>query len=108
VMPPLILWLDQRRPLTDSLTRPWTPPRALTGRWQRGPALAVSLLGVALLGVGIWKANQLELEYDFRKLVMQSAGDHGTNYGPALHGTSRAIVLMLADDPESLEAAGRS
>lgn len=107
VMPPLILWLDRRRPLTESLTRPWVPPAALAGRWRRGPALAVSLLGLACLGGGIWQARNLELEYDFKRLVTQAVGDHGTDFGPALHGTSRGVVLMLADDAAALEAAGR-
>jgi len=87
--------------------RPWTPPSALLGRWRRGPALAVTLLGLACLGGGIWQARNLELEHDFKRLVTQAAGDHGTDFGPALHGTSRGVVLMLADDPEALEAAGQ-
>lgn len=107
VMPPLILWLDRRRPFQGSVIRPWTPPSALLGRWRRGPALAVTLLGLACLGGGIWQARNLELEHDFKRLVTQAAGDHGTDFGPALHGTSRGVVLMLADDPEALEAAGQ-
>jgi uncharacterized protein len=107
VIPPLILWLDRHRPLTASLTRPWTPPASVIGRWRRGPALAVTLLGLAGLGAGVWQTRNLELEYDFKPLVTQAAGDHGTHFGPALHGTSRSVVLMLADDPAALEAAGR-
>ncbi len=107
VMPPLILWLERLRPFQGSVMRPWTPPSALLGRWRRGPALAVSLFGLACLAGGIWQASNLELEHDFKRLVTQAAGDHGTDFGPALHGTSRGVVLMLADDPEALEAAGQ-
>lgn len=107
VLPPLILWLDRRRPLTESLTRPWQPPAVLSRRWPRTPALITTALGLVVLVVGGWQASRLSLEYDFKRLVTQAAGDHGTNYGPALHGTSRGVILMLADDPTALEEAGR-
>lgn len=107
VFPPLALWLDRRRPLTESLTRTWKPPRTLLRPWPRTPALLTTIVGVLALAGGIWQARHLSLEYDFKRLVTQAAGDHGTNYGPALHGTSRSAILMLADDPESLEEAGR-
>jgi predicted RND superfamily exporter protein len=107
VLPPLVLLLDRRRPLTESLTRPWQPPTVLSRRWPRTPALITTCAGLLVLGVGVWQANRLDLEYDFKRLVTQAAGDHGTHYGPALHGTSRGAILMLADDAAALEEAGR-
>lgn len=105
VMPPLVLWLDQKRPFTEPLSRAWPMPRFMKGPWRLRPALVVAAGGILLLFVGMFQATRLELEYDFDKLEAKQTS-HGTSPGKALHGTSRNIVLMLADTPEALEEAG--
>ncbi len=105
VMPPLVLWLDKQRPFTEPLTRDWAMPKFMKGPWRLRPALLVSIGGLLLLCLGIFQATRLELEYDFENLEAKQTS-HGTRPGRALHGTSRNIVLMLADSPKALEEAG--
>jgi predicted RND superfamily exporter protein len=105
VMPPLVLWLDKQKPFTEPLTRNWKMPKFMGGPWKPRPALLVAAAGIALLGFGIFRATRLELEYNFDNLEAKST-EHGTSYGKALHGTSRNVVLMLADNPAALEEAG--
>ncbi len=105
VMPPLVLWLDRQKPFTEPLTRAWRMPKFMGGPWKPRPAIIVAAAGIFLLGFGVFRATRLELEYNFDNLEAKSTS-HGTSYGKALHGTSRNIVLMLADNPAALEEAG--
>lgn len=105
VMPPLVLWLDRQRPFTESLAREYKKPAFMRGPWRLRPALLITVGGLVMLCLGVYQATNLELEYDFRKVQAKQAAA-AVSASSALHGTSRSMVLMLADTPQALEEAG--
>lgn len=98
--PAALSWLD-RGPRARELVRPLPmlddllPPV----RWR----VFVVSLGLALAAaLGWYGIDRLEFERDFRRL-RPTAAQHGIPWGRALHGTERNSVVLVADDPDSLQ-----
>lgn len=67
---------------------------------HRGPT-AVGLVLAGILGMAV--LGEVRVEDDLRTLTASDDPDV-VAHGPALRGTDRSAVLMLADDPAALEA----
>jgi predicted RND superfamily exporter protein len=104
--PPLVLGLHKIYPREGAFTRAWKIPKFYERGLQRGPALWITSLGLVAFVGSLYLLPQLSLRQDLKSLVEQ-ADSHGTRFREALSGTSRGAVLILADDPESLERAAQ-
>ncbi len=102
--PPLVLGLQKVWPREGAFSRAWSLPTFLSRGFSRGRATFLSVLGLLALAVSLLLLPQLSLRQDLKPL-MQQANSHGTHFRDALGGTSRGAVLLLADDPQSLEEA---
>lgn len=102
--PPLVMLLQRWRPSEGSFARNWRVPGFLGQGFSKGPAMAVTLVGLALFAVSLVLIPRISLRYDLSSLIKE-ATSHGTNFREALSGTSRGAVLLLADDEASLEQA---
>lgn len=102
--PPLVLGLQKLRPREGAFTRDWKLPLFFSQGFARPTAMAITLVGLAAFAGSLALLPKISLRYDLSSLIDQAAAD-GTRFRDAVPGTSRGAVLLLADDPASLEAA---
>jgi hypothetical protein len=102
--PPLVLGLQKVRPREGAFTREWKLPAFLHRGFARPAAISLTVLGLVAFAGSVALLPNIGLRYDLKPLI-QDASNDGTDFREALAGTSRGAVLLLADDPASLEKA---
>ncbi len=101
--PPLVLGVQKLRPREGAFTRAWKMPSFLGTGFSRRWAVSITSIGVVAFALSLALLPRISLRYDLKPLIAQA--ESGIDYYAALGNTSRSAVLLLADDPESLELA---
>ena len=101
--PPLVLGVQKLRPREGAFTRAWKMPGFLSTGFSRRWAVTITSIGVVAFALSLALLPRISLRYDLKPLIGKA--ESGIDYHAALGNTSRSAVLLLADDPESLEQA---